>query len=303
MSVAQPGVDEVFTPHEKTFGEKLWKSMKEFPLVYFGGLIIVLLLLVAIFAPLLYTMDPNTGNINTGLTAQGLPVPPNHEYILGTDSMGRDIYSRVIEGSRISLTVGVFSTLMTLVIGTCVGLISGYFGGWVDTIMMRITDMILAFPFFLFSLALIAIIGQGLWTVLFALGVTSWGVMARVCRGLVLQLKEFEYVQAERAVGASRWRIMFRVILPNTFGPIIVLATLQVGFAMLAEAGLSYLGIGIAPPMASWGNMIQDGMQTYQYAPWTLWAPGLALFIAVLGFNLMGDGLRDIFDPHNTTHG
>lgn len=303
MSTAQAEASSMNGARKKTFGQKLWKSMRDFPMAYLGGSIVVILVLVAIFAPLLYTMNPNIGHTNAGLTEQGLPVGPNHKFIWGTDGMGRDVFSRVIAGSRVSLIVGVFSTLINLIIGTFVGLVTGYFGGWVDAVLMRFTDMILAFPFFLFSLTLIAIIGPSLWTVLFALGVTSWGVTARIVRGLVLQLKEFEYVQAERALGASQWRILFKVILPNTFGPVIVFATLQIGFAMLAEAGLSFLGIGIQPPQASWGNMLQDGMQTYQYAPWTLWAPGLALLISVMGFNLLGDGLRDSLDPRNSTMG
>ncbi|QQE80389.1 ABC transporter permease [Alicyclobacillus sp. SO9] len=288
---------------QKAFGQRLWKSMKDFPMVYVGGGIIVILVLVALLAPLLETHDPNRQYTNIGLTMQGLPVAPSGHFWWGTDSMGRDVYSRVIAGSRVSLIVGVASTLISLVIGTLVGLMSGFFGGWVDMVLMRLTDIILAFPFLLFALALIAVMGPSLWTVLFALGVTAWGVMARLVRGMVLQLKEYEYVQAERALGASKWRIMIRVILPNTFGPVIVFSTLQVGLNMLASAGLSYLGIGIQPPQASWGNMIENGIQTYQFAPWTLWAPGLALLIAVLAFNMLGDGLNDLMNPQNSNHG
>jgi peptide/nickel transport system permease protein len=296
-----PGTAARTAPVKPSFGKRFKKSFKTFPMVYVGATIVILLVLMAVFAPVLAT-HPYATQYNSGLSSTGLPVGPNHEFILGTDGLGRDEWSRMVYGARVSLIVGVFATVLSLVIGVTAGLFAGFFGGWVDQVIMRITDTMLAFPFILFAMALVAVLSPSLQNILIALGVTGWGVMARIVRGLVLQLKESEYVQAERAVGASKVRIIFHVILPNTFGPIIIFAMLNVGGAMLAEAALSYLGIGIQPPTPSWGNMIQDGMQTYQFAPWTLWTPGVALIIAVLGFNLLGDGLRDILDPHNMTH-
>lgn len=268
-------------------------------MVYIGGFIVLFLVLVAVFAPLIATHDPTYGYDN-GLSNIGTPLGPSHEFIWGTDDVGRDIFSRVVYGARVSLIVGVVATLISLVIGVVVGLVAGFFGKWVDYVLMRLTDVILAFPFLLFTMALVAVLKPDLKNVLIAIGVTGWGTMARVVRGSVLSVKEFEYVQAERALGASGIRIMFRVILPNIIGPIIVLTTLNIGFAILTEAGLSFLGIGVQPPTPSWGNMIQDGMGIYQLAPWTLYFPGFALLLSVLGFNMLGDGLRDMLDPHNT---
>lgn len=303
--VRQPAVatasTTALTPPKKSFGKLLWKSMRDFPMIYLGGAIVLFLAVVAIFAPYLAPYNPVT-QFNNGLTAQGLPVAPSKLYPWGTDSLGRDILSRVIYGSRVSLEVGVFATIINLVIGVPVGLISGYFGGVVDMIISRIVDTVLAFPLLLFALALVAVLGPSITNIYITIGVLGWGVIARVVRSAVLSIKEFEYVQAERALGASTLRIIFRVILPNTLGPVIVLTALSVGGNILLEAALSYLGIGVQPPTPSWGNMINEGLNTYQFAPWTLWFPGLALVVAVLGFNLLGDGLRDVLDPHNMTH-
>lgn len=302
MAQTTPGTVARTIPAKPSFGKRFKKSFKTFPMVYIGAFIILLLVLVSVFAPFLAPHDPNQQYSSIGLTSMGLPVGPSHTFLLGTDDLGRDLFSRIIYGARVSMIVGIFSTLVSLLIGAVFGIIAGYFGGWVDTIIMRVTDVMLAFPFVLFAMALVAVLGASMMNVLIALGVTGWGVMCRVVHGLVLQLKEAEYVQAELALGASRPRIMFRVLLPNTFGQMIILSMLTVGGNMLAEAALSYLGIGINPPTASWGNMISEGLQTYQYAPWTLYAPGIALVIAVLAFNMLGDGLRDMLDPHNTDH-
>lgn len=284
-----------------SLSRRLWRSVRTYPMLYVGGLIVLLLVIAAVFAPVLAPHNPDTQFQDIGLNADGTPVGPNATFPFGTDSVGRDVLSRLLYGARVSLIVGIVSTLINLLLGVVIGLISGYFGGWVDNVLMRITDVILAFPVLLLSMALVAVVGPSLWTVLWVIGVVGWGTMARVVRGQVLALKEFEYVQAERALGASHGRIMFRVILPNLMGPVIVLSTLNVGANILTEAGLSFLGIGIQPPTPSWGNMIQEGIQTYTFAPWTMWFPGLALVLAVLGFNLLGDGLRDILDPHSAT--
>ena len=289
------------TPGQKTFGQRLWKSFKEFPMVYLGSLIVFLLIVTALFSPQIAHLNPLT-QFNNGLNPDGTPIAPNHQFILGTDEMGRDVFSRVIYGSRVSLEVGIFASFISLVIGTTLGLTAGFFGGFIDTIIMRFTDTVLAFPFILFAMALVAVLGPSVENVFIAIGLLGWGVMARVVRGQVLAVKEFEYVQAERALGASTARIMFKVILPNVLGPVMVLTTLSVGFNILAEAALSFLGIGVRPPTPTWGSMISEGLQTMNFAPWMMWAPGLALLVAVLGFNLLGDGLRDILDPHSVTH-
>ncbi len=284
----------------KPLSGRLWKSMRKFPMLYLGGGIILLLSVTAIFAPWI-AHYPYATQFRHGLTASGTPLPPGGRFVWGTDDLGRDVYSRVIYGSRVSMVVGVFSTLISLVIGTTLGLVSGYFGGFPDMVIMRLTDAVLAFPYFLFAMALVAVLGPSERNVLLAIGVIGWGVMARVVRGQVLAVKEFEYVQAEKAIGASTFRILFSVILPNIMGPVIVLAAIAVGTNMVMEAGLSFLGIGVQEPVPSWGNMISAGLQAFQYAPWLFLIPGLALTLAVLGFNLFGDGLRDILDPRNAS--
>lgn len=289
-------------PKQRTFASQVWKSVRTFPMVYVGSAIILLLFIAAFFAPVIALHNPLT-QYNAGLNADGTPHVPNAMFPWGADDLGRDVFSRVIYGTRVSLEVGLFSTVISLVIGTTLGLVSGYFGGIVDSIIMRATDTVLAFPFLLFALALVSILGSSLVNVFLTIGVLGWGVMARVVRGQVLSVKEFEYVQAAKALGASTWRILFRIIMPNILGPIIVLTALTVSGNILTEAGLSFLGVGVQPPTPSWGNMIYEGLQNYQFAPWMMIYPGLALLVAVLGFNLLGDGLRDILDPRNITHG
>lgn len=281
--------------------KRAWKSFRKFPMIYIGSAIVLILVVFAVFAPWI-APHPYAKQFSDGITSNGMPTPPNSKFIWGADALGRDVFSRVIYGSRVSLEIGIFASLINLFIGVTLGLISGYFGGMVDTFIMRVTDTVLAFPFLIFNMALVAILSPSITNVFIAIGILGWGVMTRVVRGQVLSLKEFDYVQAERALGASNGRILFKVILPNVIGPVIVLSMLNVGLNILTEAGLSYLGIGIQPPTPSWGNMINEGLQAYQYAPWILWYPGIALLFSVLGFNLLGDGLRDILDPHNVTH-
>ncbi len=295
------GTAHTTDPLKKTFTHELWKSIRKFPMIYLGSAIVLLLLFVAVFAPFIVPHDP-LYQFPKGISLTGQPLGPSHQFPWGSDDLGRDELSRIIYGSRVSLEVGVFAMFISLAIGTVLGLVSGYFGGFIDMVIMRFTDVVLAFPFLLFTMALVAILRPSLTNIFIAIGVTGWGVMARVVRGQVLAVKEFEYIQAARALGASNMRILFRSILPNIIGPVIVLAALSVGFNMLAEAALSVLGIGVQPPQPSWGNMIEEGLQTFTFAPWMMYAPGLALLIAVLGFNLLGDGLRDILDPHNATH-
>ncbi|WAH35721.1 ABC transporter permease [Alicyclobacillus dauci] len=287
-------------PKEPKKKSKFRKSLKQYPLVYIGAVIVLVMVIVSLLAPWIAPHDP-IQVYPDALNDQGIPVGPSSKFWLGADGNGRDVLSRVIWGGRVSLLIGLVSMAINLFVGVVLGLIAGAFGGWVDALIMRITDMILAFPFLLFALALVAVLGSSLWNILFAIGVLGWGVMARVVRGQVLQVRELEYVQAARALGASEWRIMFRIILPNVFGPVIVLSTLNVGSNILVAAGLSYLGVGVQPPTPDWGDMIQAGLTTYTYAPYEMYSAGVALVIAVIGFNLLGDGLRDILDPQSAT--
>ncbi|GMA51120.1 peptide ABC transporter permease [Alicyclobacillus contaminans] len=273
-----------------------WRFARRYPSVVVGGLIVLIMVLIALFAPVLAHYDP-TRPLSDGLSQMGAPLPPNHKYWLGTDTEGRDVFSRVLYGARVSLEVGFFAGLISLFIGALLGIISGYFGGWVDMVIMRLTDMVLAFPFLLFVVALVAVMKPSVTNVFIAIGVFGWAQMARIIRGQVLAVKELEYVQAARSLGASAWNIIFKEVLPNVITPVVIYLTLAIGQNILLEASLSFLGFGVQPPEPSWGNMIQEGMAYFQLAPWLIYAPGLMLLITTIGFNLLGDGLRDWLDP------
>jgi peptide/nickel transport system permease protein len=219
-------------------------------------------------------------------------------FLLGTDWHGRDILSRIIYGSQVSLLVGVVATLIALLIGIVIGSLAGYFGGWIDNALMRLTDTFFAFPSILLAIVILATFRQpGIWALFIALGFTGWTGIARVIRGQILSLKEQEFITAARSIGCSHLRIILRHLLPNCLAPIIVLGTLAVAENILSEAGLSFLGIGIQPPTPSWGNMLAEARGNLVDMPWWGVFPGLALAFTVLGFNLFGDGLRDILDP------
>lgn len=292
--VPSPNVEVV--PVKKRKKRSFVKVLRAYPSIFFGGLIVFALVIVAIFAPQLAHYD-YLQSMKDGLTDMGTPVAPNAHYVLGTDTEGRDVLSRVLFGARVSLEVGVFASLISLFIGTLVGTIAGFFGGWIDMVIMRITDIILAFPFLLFVVALVAALKPSISNIYIAIGVLGWAQMARIIRGQVLAVKEFEFIQSARALGASSWSIIFVDVIPNCIAPVIVYTTLVVGQNIMLEAALSFLGLGVQPPYPSWGNMIQEGFGWYRYAPWLIEAPGVALLIAVVGFNLLGDGLRDWLDP------
>ncbi|MGV3487784.1 MAG: ABC transporter permease [Tuberibacillus sp.] len=275
---------------------KLIKTFRKYPMIPIGGFMVLVLLILAFFAPVFATHPPNH-QYSSGISEIGAPVKPNSEFIMGADTVGRDVYSRVIYGTRVSLEVGVFASLISIFIGVTLGVISGYFGKWVDMVVMRITDTMLAFPFLLFVIALVAVLKPSVTNVFIAIGVLGWATMARIVRGEVLKVKQLEYVQSAQSLGASKFFIIFKEVLPNVFAPVIVMGTLSVGQNIMLEAALSFLGIGVQPPTASWGNMLQEGMNVFQIAPWMIYAPGLALIWATLGFNLLGDGLRDWLDP------
>lgn len=241
--------------------------------------------------------DPTAINTQTAV-AQRLQ-PPNAQHWFGTDDVGRDIFGRVIYGARVSLTVGVFSTLLALVIGVILGSISGYYGRFIDAVIMRVTDIFLAFPYILFAILVMSVLPsqfKGVWTVVAVIGLLGWSTFARLFRSSVLSVKENDYVAAGRALGASTPRLMFRHILPNAVAPAIVYATMSIGGAILTESALSFLGIGIQPPDISWGRMIDDGSKFLTSQPQLVLYPGLAILVTVLAFTLLGDGVRDALD-------
>lgn len=259
-----------------------------------GGVFTGLALLVGILGPWLAHTDPimDANLMNAEL-------PPSAEFWFGTDQHGRDIYSRVMYGAQISLTVGVVSQLINTVIGTTLGLTAGYWGGWWDDFVNGLTNLMLAIPSLIFALAIMAILGPGLTSLLIALGLTNWSFTCRLSRAQALSIKSQGYVQAAKVLGYSDLRIMATQILPNSLGPIIVIATLGMGGSILAEAALSFLGLGVRPPQPSWGSMLSDARETITTAPWLSLFPGMAIFLTVLGLNLLGDGLRDILDPQS----
>ncbi len=225
--------------------------------------------------------------------------PPGLDYLFGTDAQGRDILSRILYGARISLTVGLLAQLANSIIGILLGLSAGYFGGWWDDLVAGLTNVMLAIPSLVFALAIMALLGPGLTNLLIALGVTQWSYTCRITRSQVLAVRTQPFVQAARALGYGHGRIMLTQILPNILGPIIVIATLVIGAAILNEAALSFLGLGVQPPWPSWGSMLSDARDQLFTAPWISFFPGVAIFICVLGLNMLGDGLRDALDPHS----
>ncbi|WP_376768313.1 ABC transporter permease [Litoribacterium kuwaitense] len=257
-----------------------------------GLFVILLLLIVASFAPFIATHPPN--QMEVGNTLLG---PGEAGHLLGTDSYGRDIFSRIVYGARISLIVGISAVLFGAIFGSLLGLISGYFGGKTDTVIMRFIDGMMAFPFILLAIVLMTVLGQGLVNVIIAIGISNIPGFARVFRGQVLSVKESEYIEVTRSLGAKHGRILFRHIVPNSVAPLIVYATMGVAGAIISEASLSFLGLGVQPPTASWGSMLQEGKNYLVLSPELATFSGLAILITVLGINLFGDGLRDALDP------
>jgi peptide/nickel transport system permease protein len=257
--------------------------------------IIVVLVVAAVLAPLLAPYNPYAVALDVRLEA------PNRAHLLGTDELGRDILSRLLYGARVSLWVGIVTVALSGLIGVTGGLVAGYLGGYWDALIMRLVDVFLAFPVIVLAIAIVAVRGPGLTNVLIALALVYWTTYARVARSIVLTLREEEYTWAARTLGASSARIMVRHLLPNAVAPLIVLASLGMGNAIVAEAALSFLGLGIQPPEASWGSMLNVGMGFLRDASFLSTTPGLAIFVTVLGFNLLGDGVRDALDPRLRT--
>lgn len=277
-----------------------WNRFKKHRPSLVGMVIIGVLILVAVFAPVLAPADPDAQELYSKLAKSGTPFPDKWgtgNFVLGADYLGRDLLSRVIYGSRISLLVGFVAQVVILAIGVPLGAIAGYYGGKVDRLIMRVADVMFAFPDLLFAIAIMFALGSGIVNLFIALGVVGWAGMARLVRGQVLQLKERDYVEAAKSAGARDWWIIIRHILPNALGPIIVSVTLGIPGAIMSEASLSFLGLGVQPPTATWGAMILDGQSYIRRAPLLSVVPGLAVMITVLAFNLVGDGLRDALDP------
>ena len=277
-----------------------WARLKRDKVSLACMVVIVLLVLMAVFANLLSDLighPPNEQYRDKGLKPNGLPVAPGGFFILGGDGLGRDILVRIIYGARVSLLVGVVATALAVFIGVVVGTTAGYFGGKVDTFLSRTMDVFLSFPFLLFAISLVSVFDPSVKISIFVIAFFVWANVARIVRGQVLSIREKEYVEAARSLGASDVRIMAVDVLPNLVAPIIVYATLLIPTAIVFEATLSFLGLGVPIPTPTWGNMIAESQSTYLQAPWFLFFPSLALFITTLAFNLLGDGLRDALDP------
>ncbi len=278
---------------QKALEWQMWGSRSPDSLMLGSGVLILVISIVAILAPWLAPY-PYDAQDNTALLQS-----PNSQYWMGTDRLGRDLFSRLLYGTRISMSIGILTALAALVLGTLYGAISGYLGGRTDNWMMRGVDIVYALPDLLLIILIMVIVGRGLGGIFLALTLVSWVTVARIIRGEVLKYREQSYVEAARALGAGHLRILFRHILPNTFGPLIVILTFRIPAAILAESTLSFVGLGISPPLASWGTLANEGWAAMKFYPHLIIFPGLFIFIAILAFNFFGDGLRDILDPQN----
>jgi peptide/nickel transport system permease protein len=276
---------------ELTYTRIIWREFRKNRLAVTGAVVILVLTFVALFASLLAPQDPQEQDYFRILEG------PNKENLLGTDDLGRDILSRMIYGSRISLSVGFVAMIIAITIGSVIGALAGYYGGIVDAVLMRIVEIMLSIPMIFLILAIIAVLGPSLWNVMAVIGLTSWPGVSRLVRAEFLTLKERDFAQAAKAVGAGDLRIIFRHILPNGMVPILVSATFRVAGGILTESALSFLGLGVQPPTASWGNMLSSGRFYIDIAWWLTLFPGLAILITVLAYNLLGEGLRDALDP------
>jgi peptide/nickel transport system permease protein len=274
-----------------TLKKLFWLRFKKNRLAIIGGVVVVILFTIALLAPLIAPYDPNRIDVRSMLE------PPSLNHLFGTDDLGRDILSRVIYGSWVSLMVGFVAVGIATVIGVILGAVAGYYGRWIDTIIMRFVDTMLSIPTFFLILAVIAFLEPSIWNIMAVIGLTSWMGVARLVRAEFLSLKEREFVLAARALGASDLRIIFKHILPNSLSPVFVSAVLGVAGAILTESALSFLGIGVQPPTASWGNILTAGKDNIEIAWWISVFPGLAILVTVLAYNLLGEGIRDAIDP------
>lgn len=287
--------DAPLIEHRSTWQE-IWTRLRKDRFALMGLGVIALLVAIAVFAPLIAPHDP-TVQYEEGLTMQGMPVGPSAKFWLGTDTLGRDLLSRLIYGARVSLVIGVLANGFALLLGVVFGLTAGYFRGAVETLLMRATDVMMAFPIYLFAVALVSVLKPSLGILVLVIGIVYWTPMTRVIHGEVLSIREKEFVDAARLTGCSSARILYRHILPHLVAPIIVYTSLGIATTILFESTLSYIGLGVQPPTPSWGQMISEGQAYYLSAPHLVIYPGLCIMVTVLAFNLVGDGLRDAFDP------
>ncbi len=285
------GIAEAQISKEVGPWREAWSGFKKSKLAVVGAGIVFFFIVVAIVGPFL---------VSQGINDQSLPkrlLPPSAEFWFGTDDLGRDILSRIVHGARISLWIGFFSVVGSVVIGSMLGIIAGYYGKWVDTLISRFFDIMLAFPSILLAIAIVSVLGPSLQNALIAIAVINIPNFGRLIRSKVLSIKEDEYITAAKGIGMKDARILFAHILPNSMAPVIVQGTLAIATAILEAAALGFLGLGAEAPMPEWGKMLSDSKNFLQSAPWTMVFPGLAIMLTVLGFNLMGDGLRDALDP------
>ena len=265
------------------------------PMAFGGFLIIAFIMLLALAAPLIAPFDPEAIDVKSIL------LPPSSTHWMGTDGLGRDVFSRMLFGARVSLMVGIVAVGIATLIGIVLGSISGYYRGWVDVFIMRLVDVMLSIPTFFLILAVIAFLTPSIWNIMIVIGLTSWMGVTRLVRAEFLSLRNREFVMASETLGARDGRLIFRHLLPNSLTPIIVSSVLGVASAVLVESGLSFLGLGVQAPQSSWGNILTDGKEYIEFAWWLSLFPGLAILITVLGYNLLGEGLRDALDPRSTS--
>lgn len=276
---------------ESWFHTVFWRRFRRNRFATAGAVVVLALFAVSLLAPLITPWEPDA------IDAYNVLLPPSAEHWFGTDELGRDVFTRVVYGARISLKVGFVSVGIAVVIGTLLGLVSGFYGGLVDAVIMRLVDIMLCFPTFFLILAVIAFLEPSIWYIMTIIGLTGWMGVARLVRAEVLSLRERDFVLAARALGASDARIIFRHILPNATAPVLVSATLGVAGAILTESALSFLGIGVQPPTPSWGNILTAGKDYIEFAWWLSLFPGFAILVTVLAYNLLGEGIRDALDP------
>ena len=297
----QPLIEGVVPAVEYGYLALIWRRFKRDRAPMLGAILGLLIFLTALFAPVLAPHDP-TVQYRDGLTPDGQPIPStvlqgSWRFPLGTDANGRDLLSRIIYGARVSLLVGVLANTLAVILGIMIGSVAGFFGGMLESVLMRFTEVMMAFPTLLLAMTLVAILKPSLWIIILVIGLVYWTWIARVVYGQVVALREREFVTASRALGAGRFTILFRHIIPQLIPTLIVWGTLGIATNVMLEASLSYLGIGVQPPTPSWGGMIQQAQSFYRTAPWLVIYPGLAIMLTVFAFNLLGDGLRDALDP------
>ena len=271
--------------------DNIVNTFKKNPLAMTGVAVILIIVLAAICAPLICPYDPYTQDLRNALAK------PSAEHILGTDTYGRDLFTRIVYGARISLIIGLIPSIIAIIIGTVMGLMAGFLGKTADFIIMRIADIVLSFPSLLLAMVIMYTLGPSLLNLFIALSIINWGMTARTVRAQTLQLREKEFVEAARSVGVKNWTIMFRHILPNCIPSLIVIFTLDIPSAIMSEASLSFLGVGAKPPEASWGLMVSENRDNLTKAPWVALFPGIAIMLLVLAFNFVGDAMRDALDP------